>query len=102
MHDDGAAVGVEGPGRPGGEREVLDGRVEVTLAGHVDDEVGQVTGMFAVGQAERVVVGAGHIEIRAAHADPVDVNAVEPRCQPGDLHVDVDAALGVLAEAGKP
>jgi hypothetical protein len=70
--------------RPGREREVLDRGVEVTLAGHVDDEVRRVTGMLAVGHAERVVVCAGGAEVRSARADPVDMHAMETRWQPGD------------------
>ena len=71
----------------------------------VDDQVRQVAGVGAVRIVEpvlvtqRVVMAAGRGERRAAGADRVDVDPVQPGRQAGDVDVDVDDARAVLDEA---
>ena len=60
--------------------------------------MGAVRVQQAVLVAERVVVGAGRGECRAARADRVDVDAVLAGREALDLDVDVDDAGRVLDE----
>lgn len=88
--------------RPVGVEQLVDGvvvRRELRLGRAVveDEQAGHVAGVRAVPDAARVVVAAGRRERRDALSDRVDVEAVEPRRESGDLAAD-DHLVALLRE----
>lgn len=64
----------------------------------VHDEVRQVTCVRTVLGAERIVVPARRCEVRAARADGMEVDPVQPGRQAVDLDVDMHPASAILGQ----
>jgi hypothetical protein len=60
--------------------------------------MGAVRVLETVLVAERVVVAAGSGKRGTAGANRVDMDPVQTRGQPGDVHVDMDGARAILDE----